>query len=399
MSTPEEMAGDVPEYQPPSPLLPEHHAIKVSVENLYAAIDKLWQRWWGEYLVPAKPGATDPDAYAKPVIVLAESFRHSRLPELAARAYEEAIQQIDAHEDTQKVHLHRGAIYANLAISHLEAARYDVGVSWLHAAAQEDIKNRGLTNPLDSYALSDDGIFGQFLNSYVLKRLPKDLVAFLDANVGQAHSDADLRSVYRWLAGGGDIGLISSIVEYDSVKGLSDPHSDSVRLLSLRDLAALFEVVWKRLGAAHKDPAVQAEFASAPTLAGLICHMHFQSDLKARRKNPALNANRDSGLLWNAIVQSPILDAVDREIDYCAGKGNSVEKVWNRLNTAPALSTDAVADAVARRFLLAYKLRNFTSHTFEPQDAGVKAHHEAMRLWLLQGIFFLYFWTKATGQV
>src|SRR5690606_2977290 len=155
-------------------------------------------------------------------------------------------------------------------------------------------------------------------NAYVLKRLPKDLVTFLDTHIGQAHGDADFRLVYRWLAGGGDISLISSILEYDAVKDLSDPHSDSVRLLSLRDLAALFEVVWKRLGSAHKDAAVQARFASPPTLAVLICHMHFQSGLTPRRNNPALNANRAPGLLWNAIVQSPILDAVDREIDYCA---------------------------------------------------------------------------------
>jgi hypothetical protein len=47
----------------------------------------------------------------------------------------------------------------------------------------------------------------------------------------------------------------------------------------------------------------------------------------------------------------------------------------------------------------AYKLRNFTSHAFEPQDAGVKAHHEQFRFWLLQAIFFLYLWTKITGQL
>lgn len=399
MITPEELAQEIPEPKPPSPLLAENSAMVRSTNGLYAAVENVWRRWRDEYLSQAKPNPADPDDYAKPLITMAEILRRLGLPELAARAYERAIQLIDAHEAKSNVRLHRGAIYANLAISHLEGARYDVGVSWLHAAAQEDINNRGIKESLDSYALSDDGIFGQFLNAYVLKRLPKDLVTFLDTHIGRAYGDADFRLVYRWLAGGGDISLISSILEYDAVKDLSDPHSDSVRLLSLRDLAALFEVVWKRLGSAHKDAAVQARFASPPTLAGLICHMHFQSGLTARRNNPALNANRAPGLLWNAIVQSPILDAVDREIDYCAGKTNSVQDVWNHLNTAPALSTDAVADAVARRFLLAYKLRNFTSHTFEPQDAGVKAHHEEMRLWLLQAIFFLHLWTKATGQV
>lgn len=399
MITPEELAREIPEHEPPSPLRAQHYAVKVAVDGLYAAIEDFWQRWRKEYLAEAKPNPKDPDDYAKPILILAESLRRYGLPELGARAFDRAIRLIDAHEVAKNVRLHRGAIYANLAISHLEAARYDLGVSWLHAAAQEDIKNRGLTNPLESYALRDDGIFGQFLNAYVLKRLPKDLVTFLDWNVGQAHGDADLRSVYRWLAGGGDISLISSVVEYHALEGLSDPHSDSIRLLSLRDLAALFEVVWKRLGSVHKDSAVQTKFAIPPTLAGLICHMQFQSDLKARRRNPPLNAHREPGLLWNAIIQSPILDAVDHGIDYCAGKTNSVQDVWKHLNTAPPLSTDTVADAVARRFLLAYKLRNFTSHTFEPQDAGVKAHHEEMRLWLLQAIFFLYFWTKATGQV
>src|SRR5262249_23503030 len=97
--------------------------------------------------------------------------------------------------------------------------------------------------------------------------------------------------------------------------------------------------------------------------------------------------------------QSPILDAVDSQIDYCAGDAHSVDDVWNHLNTVGALSPDLVADAVARRILLAYKLRNFTSHTFKPQDAGVKKHHEGMRLWLLQGIFFLYCWAVETKQM
>jgi hypothetical protein len=399
MISPEEFALAMPESLPPSPFRAENYAMLSSIDGLYAAIENIWRKWLEEYLNKAKLNDKDPDDYAKPLITLAEILRIRGLQGLGARVYERAIEFINDYEEKTKLRLHRGAIYANFAISHIEAARYDLGVSWLHAAAQEDISNLGIQNALDSNALSDDGIFVQFLNAFVLRRLPTDLIPFLDTNLNHIHTDIETRALYRWLAGEGDIHLISSILEYDAVKGRSDPHSDSVRLVCLRDLATLFEVVWKRVGANHNDPVVRAEFVHPPTLAGLICHMHFKSDRKARRQNPALNVNWAAGVLWNDVCHSPILDAVDSNIDYCAGDAHSVQDAWNHLNAATEFSSDPVADMVARRFLLAYKLRNFTSHTFQPQDVGVKAHHEAMHLWLLQGIFFLYFWSKATGQI
>lgn len=56
-------------------------------------------------------------------------------------------------------------------------------------------------------------------------------------------------------------------------------------------------------------------------------------------------------------------------------------------------------EAVAKRMLLSYRLRNETSHSFKPEDPGIVAHADDLQLWLLQSIFYAYFWFTRTGQV
>ena len=397
--TPEEMADWVEQLNRDVPFRQENRRLIEAIEEVHEASNALLKRWRIEYLSTADPTAADPDGYAKPLITAAELMRRMGLRGLSGGAYAWGIRLIRDHMTDTGKRLHLGAVYTNYGISHLEAQRYHEGLAWLLAAAQEDLENRGVRDPLGSYAWSDEGVFGQFFRSRVLPQIPADVTAFLDQHLGRRPGEKELFEVFRWSAGEGDVNLLSGILDYARVAGQDDAHSDSVRFNCLRDLATLFEVVWKRIGRRHTDPAVRSRFAKPPTLAGLICHMHFGDDRKARRAAAAPSTNFRKGLLWNDVHQSvELLHAVDSEVDYCAGDEHSVEDVWNRLRAFPAAPTP-LAREVSRRFLLSYKLRNVTSHSFQPQDPGVKRHHAELRVWLLQSIFFLYRWAKQTGQL
>lgn len=54
---------------------------------------------------------------------------------------------------------------------------------------------------------------------------------------------------------------------------------------------------------------------------------------------------------------------------------------------------------MAKRYLLAYRLRNETSHSFNPTAPGMVAHAAEFRIWLLQTVFYTYFYFRDTGQV
>jgi hypothetical protein len=195
-----------------------------------------------------------------------------------------------------------------------------------------------------------------------------------------------------------DLRIPACLHEYSAVRGMTDPHSASVRLECLRDLAAHFEVMWKRIGSRHSDPSVRSAFSDPPTLAGLICHMHFAHDKRKRRENPSLSATNTQGLLWNSILQSTdVLAAIDAHIDFCANTSCSVADVFHHLSTTQ-LSSSSVAHAVAVRFLLVYRLRNETAHTFNPLDTGVVANADHLFNLLLEANLYLWFWAHETGQ-
>jgi hypothetical protein len=154
------------------------------------------------------------------------------------------------------------------------------------------------------------------------------------------------------------------------------------------------------LGDAHKDATVTAAFANPPSLARLLCHMHYRDQLSARRQNPALNANKAPGLFHNSMTGWPaLLDTIDAGIDFCAGRANNCDQVWQHLNGNTLNGNDHAADAAAKRFLLAYKLRNQTSHTLNPIDPAIVPHYDDFHLWLLQAVLLAYFWAKQTGDM
>ena len=270
------------------------------VQDLWREVDELGKRWIADSLNTADPAAQDLDAYVRPLITIAELLRRQRLPDLSRHVYERAIDIVNRHCDSHMVDLHRGALYANYAIAQFEIGRYTQALSW-------------------SYAFTDEGIFGQWLKSHFIPALPADVAQFITNSVGVTVTEADVRSVVRWLAGRGDLSLFSGVVEYAAVGSMNDYHAQAVRLTCVRDLATLLEVLLKMLGEAHKDPAVVSAFAQSRTLAPIICHMHFAEPLKKRRANPAMSAHRTPGLFQNTQATWPgLVSSIDAAIDFCA---------------------------------------------------------------------------------
>ena len=260
------------------------------------------------------------------MLTLTELVRKQRLARLPFRLYEATLEVIDQHCRATGARLHRGAIYANFGIAHLEMGLYSRGIAYLHAAAEEDRTTYRTTDIFESYALSSSGIFGQWLD-VALSSAPPVVFPFLAGVVNGRYGPSEVKRMCIWLAGLADLRFPASLVEYDAASSMTDPHSASVRLECLRDLAALFEVIWKRIGSSHKDPAVASAFSDPPALAGLICHMHFADSKVARRKNQTLSARKTQGLLWNSISKSAdLLRAIDDHIDFCGDTSRSVSQ-------------------------------------------------------------------------
>lgn len=369
------------------------------VQNLWNEVERLWRHWSANSLATADPSAADLDAYVRPIITIAELLRRQGLPDLTRRVYERAIEAVNQRCETEAIDLHRGALYANYAIAQFEIGRYTQALSWLHAAADEDKRHRqDIKTIYDSYAFSDNGIFTQWLTFRFLPGLPSDVAQFVTSTVGVAVTDTEIQAVVRWLAGRGDLSLFSGVVEYASVGSMKDYHAQTVRLTCIRDLATLFEVMLKMLGQAHKDPAVASAFVTHRTLAAIICHMHFADDRKRRRANPKLSSNRVAGLLENSITQWPdLILSIDTAIDFCGS--SPPDQVLTHLKSTVICATDPSTDAVAKRLLLSYRLRNETSHNLNPTDASMANHYDEYRLWLLEAIFSMYFWANKTAAV
>lgn len=382
-----------------SPFRDDFVRLKRNIDDLFEIVNQIGQRWKNDYLEQANPNNPDLDEYAKPIIVFAEIIRkYKPLISLVQLIYEKSIELTENHCEKNNIDLHRGALYANLAITFLEQMRYKKALPWLHAAAKQDIDHRddASTND-DSYAFSKSGIFRQWLDSHVIPLMPTGVLSFVNNHLGSSYTNKDVKEFIDWLSGRGDLHLISSLLDYNEVSNRNDYHAYSVRLSSIRDLATLFEVVFKQIGVKHNDTNVQANFIEPPTLAGLICHMHFQKKLKQRRRNPAHNSDRQEGLFHNSLLPNDdLLDAIDSEIDYCAGQAHNVGDVWTHLNSI-TLSTNNMVNETGKRILLAYKLRNTTSHSFNPTDPDMVTHYDDFRLWLLQSVFFIYFWVKHEG--
>jgi hypothetical protein len=362
------------------------------IGQVHEALNRIGEAWKNEHLATATGSqGVDFDAYAKPIIIVAESLRQNQMRSTTRRIYEVAIRLVDQHCANQGIDLHRGALYANYGISLLEQDQFELGISWLLAAAKEDVRFGRIADIHGSYAWSQAGIYGQWVDVAIFKKLPPNAIPFVATRLATNIGLPDVMAMLRSLAGNGDLNLLRGIVEYEYVRGRTDFIGHSVRFTCLRDLATLFEVLLKQIGEKHGDPQVRAAFGNSPMLGNIIHHMHHRA-----------GAAYSPGLFWNAVRQDTnVVDGIANGFDFVKDFTNhSINDVWTYLQSHVLLNAARAQDEeVAKRMLLSYRLRNQTSHSFKPEDPGIVAHADELQLWLLQAIFYAYFWFTRTGQV
>ncbi|MEO2090288.1 MAG: hypothetical protein ABGY75_12415, partial [Gemmataceae bacterium] len=231
----------------------------------------------------------------------------------------------------------------------------------------------------------------------LLPAVPAAVLDFVNARLGTAYGFPDVMRCLRSLAGHGDLNLLAGIANFADMDGRTDYVAHSVRFTCLRDLATLTEVLLKRVGAGHTDAAVRAKFAAGPPMGNIVHHMHYRHG--ARHADPAMRGVLSEGLFWNSVrKETGLIAAIDAGFDGVKDFTGTPIATARTFLDATALAPDPAADALAKRFLLAYRLRNETSHSFHPADPGVVAHAAEFRTWLLQTILYTYFWFRDSGQ-
>lgn len=379
------------------------------LKAMATGVDSIVDRWKNDYLIPALSHTKnapnqDFDAYSKPILTLAEMLRQMGFHELAHRLLHLIVQITNEHCAVTGKDLHRGAMYSNYGIALLELHEYELGLSQLLAAANEDVRFHRVSDLNDSYAWKPDGIYGQWTGTAVLKCLHPDVLSFVASQTGVTIGLPELMEMLRALKGTGDLSLLRGVVEFNAVRSRTDYIGNSVRFMCLRDLSSLFEVLLKQIGRSHRDPKVQAAFDNSPMLANIIHFMHYPQKKKtclSRTFNKlSPRATHQEGLYWNSVRKQPeLLLAIKKHFNYVKNSRNSLANIWHTLPTRNHLSsTHAKDEATAKRILLAYRLRNQTSHSFAPDDPGIVANAEEFHRWLLQAVFYTYFWFTKTGQ-
>jgi len=408
MSTPEEIANEGAELyrrstEQPNPYRAELIQLMRATDHAESLVSHIVDRWKVEFLAPAvahdkdHPHAgQDYENYSKSLIIPTDVMRRRGQKELAHRIFFHAVEATDKHCKDTGVDLHRGALYADLAITYLERKQHELGLSWLLAAANEDLRFNRIQNNYESFALSDDGILGEWVEKSVQPAIPADVMSFVNSKLGKAYGTDQLMEILRSLAGQGDLNLFAGIINFQDMKGRTDYIGHSVRFTCLRDLATLFEVLLKRIGNDHADAAVKTKFNNdSPMLADMIHFMHYQNKPTAANKHL-----KSEGVFWNSVEKrDDLLNGIFAGFTFVKNfKTNSIAAVRGYLDTNTLCAAHTDSDAIAKRFLLAYRIRNETSHGFTPLDTGMIAHAEEFRLWLLQAIFYLYFWARNSGQ-
>lgn len=394
------------------PYRAEIRNVLTNIRAMNDGIAKIVLQWKADYLAKAKaPDKSKPNAgqdyedYSKPIIIPTEMIRQDGFSELAHRLYGQVINLTDKHCQPPGPDLHRGALYANFGITHLELGHFELGISWLLAASNEDFRFNRIPSVPGGYAWD---IYGQWVKSTVFPKLPPDGLAFVANRLGITLGLPDLMEMLRAFSGKGDLNFLNGIIEYESVRGRIDYMGHSIRFNCLRDLATIFEVLLKRIGERHVDANVQAAFQGSPMLANMIHFMHYPekpkktwwSKLKAKVFPPPPVFSE--GLFWNSVKrETNVLEAIKKGFNNVKHvKGRSMNDVWRYLTVTTLLDAARADDeAIAKRMLLAFRLRNESSHSFQPEDLGIIAHADEFRLWLLQAIFYTYFWFTKTGQV
>lgn len=379
------------------------------MSNGISAIIQYWKKDFLAHAQPhdkSNPAGQDYEDYSKPIIVPTEMLHRIGLGELAHRLYEIVIRITDQHCQPPGPDLHRGALYANYGITNLEQGHFELGLSWLLAAANEDLRFNRITSVPGGYAWD---IYSQWVDSRIIKQLPVGALSFVETRLGASIGLVELMQMLKALSGNGDLNLLRGVIDFESVRGRNDYMGHSIRFAALRDLATLFEVLLKRIGSQHNDPRVGIAFGGSPMLANIIHFMHYPPKTKKNTWEriiawfvPTPPTMYSEGIFWNAIrKETDVLEGIKKGFNYVKNFGkNSISDVWNYIQSTTLLDAARASDEeVAKRFLLAYRMRNHTSHSYTPLDPGIIANADELHRWLLQSIFYAYFWFTRTGQV
>ena len=129
------------------PYRAEIRSVLTDLRAMNDGIAKIVLQWKADYLAKAKahdkskPNAgQDYEDYSTPIITPTEMIRKVGFSELAHRLYKQVVRLTDEHCQPPGPDLHRGALYANFGITHLELGHFELGISWLLAAANEDFR-------------------------------------------------------------------------------------------------------------------------------------------------------------------------------------------------------------------------------------------------------------------
>jgi hypothetical protein len=394
-----------------TPYRDEITRVLTHTKNMSDGISAIIQNWKRDFLAQAQPhdksnpAGQDYENYSKPIIVPTEMLRRAGLGELAHRLYGIVIRITDQHCQPPGPDLHRGALFANYGITNLEQGHFELGISWLLAAANEDFRFNRIPSVPGGYAWY---IYSQWVDSAILKKLPANALSFVETRLGVTIGLSELMEMLKALSGNGDLNLLRGVIEFESVRGRNDYMGHSIRFAALRDLATLFEVLLKRIGSQHNDPRVGSAFRGSPMLANIIHFMHYPPKMKKNIWQSMIALillappTYSEGIFWNASrKETDVLEGIKKGFNYVKSFGrNSISDVWNYLQSTTLLDAARASDEeIAKRFLLAYRLRNHTSHSYTPLEPGIIAHADELHRWLLQSIFYAYFWFTRTGQV
>jgi hypothetical protein len=104
-------------------------------------------------------------------------------------------------------------------------------------------------------------------------------------------------------------------------------------------------------------PGWKFELTPFVSLAKMIHYMHYQED-KPNAANKHLKA---VGTFWHSVDHRlDLLDAIFIGLPHATNRNSDLQAIRTYLN-ATTLSTDNHIDAIAKRLLLALRLRNMTS--------------------------------------
>jgi len=120
---------------------------------------------------------------------------------LAHRIYSVAVGIADKYCADTGTDLRQGALYADLAITYFEQNQYELGLSWLLASANKDVRFNRVPTVYDSFALSDGGIFGQWVKEQFPPSVPAAMLDFVNAQLGTNYGFPDVIRCLRARAG------------------------------------------------------------------------------------------------------------------------------------------------------------------------------------------------------